>query len=101
LVQQGVDDDLYVHVAEWRTWPGYTDRERLAIEYAERFAVDHDGIDDAFFARLRARFADDEILDLSICLSTFLGLGRLLKVLGIDERCDVGLPRDQPEGPRP
>ena len=96
-MQQGVDDDLYAHVAEWRTWPGYSERERLAIEYAERFAADHTGIDDELFARLRAHFRADEILDLSICLSTFLGLGRLLKALGIDEYCPTG--PDQPAGP--
>ena len=32
-----------------------------------------------------ARFTDPEILDLTICLSAFLGLGRTLRVLGITE----------------
>jgi alkylhydroperoxidase family enzyme len=62
----------------------YSDRS-LAIAYAERFAIDHLAIDDAFFERLRAVFTDAEILDLTICLAAFLGLGRLLRVLGIDE----------------
>jgi AhpD family alkylhydroperoxidase len=83
--QEGVDDGLYANVSCYREDPQYSGRERLAIEYAERFAVDHQSIDDDFFARLRAEFADDEILDLTICLSTFLGLGRLLNVLGIEQ----------------
>ena len=37
--------------------------------------------------RLRARFDDDEILDLTLCVAIFMGLGRLLRVLGIDESC--------------
>ena len=55
------------------------------MEYAERFATDHQGIDDAFFVRLRQCFSDPEILDLTICLSAFLGLGRTLRALGITE----------------
>jgi alkylhydroperoxidase family enzyme len=85
LAQQGVTPDLYEHVAEYRERDGYTEREKLAIEYAERFVLDHLDIDDDLFTRLRAHFADDEILDLSICVATFLALGRLLQVLGIDD----------------
>ena len=84
-MRQGVDEELYRHVAEYRERTAYSAREKLAIEYAERFAVDHTSIDDEFVAQLRTAFADDEILDLSICLAAFLGLGRLLRSLGIDE----------------
>ncbi len=60
-------------------------QERLAVEYAELFATDHSSIDDAFVERLRASFTDPEVLDLTICLSAFLGLGRTLRALGIAE----------------
>lgn len=87
--EQGVTEEFYLHVADHDTdhdtSARYSDRERLAITYAERFAVDHLSIDDAFFARLRENFTDAEILDLTICMAAFLGLGRLLRVLGIDE----------------
>src|SRR5215472_3023709 len=46
VLEAGVSPDLYEHVAAWATWPGYSDRQRLAAEYAERFAVDHRAIDD-------------------------------------------------------
>ncbi len=85
-MRQGVTPELYEHVAEYRERGGYTEREKLAIEYAERFVLGHLAIDDEFFARLRAAFADDEVLDLTICVSTFLAVGRLLQVLRIDER---------------
>ena len=45
----------YANVAEWPTYDGYTERERLAIEYAEKFALAHETLDDDFFARLQAR----------------------------------------------
>jgi alkylhydroperoxidase family enzyme len=87
----GVPDELYAHVSDYQTYPGFTDRQRLAIEYAERFATDHDSIDDAFFARLRGAFGDEEILDLTLCLAVYLGLGRTLAVLGVDQSCAIDI----------
>ena len=91
VVDAGVDDDLYAHVSEWRTWPGYTERQRLAIEFAEGFATDHRAVDDEQFARLRAAFTDAEILDLTLCCAVFVGLGRTLEVLQITEAVDRDL----------
>jgi alkylhydroperoxidase family enzyme len=81
---QGLGEDFYCAIAS----PGettLTEQERLAVEYAELFATDHTRIDDLFMERLRGSFTDPEILDLTICLSAFLGLGRTLRVLGITE----------------
>jgi alkylhydroperoxidase family enzyme len=80
----GATEDLYQHVGDAHAHDGYTEREHLAVEFAERFAMDHTSLDDEFFARLRGPFADEEILDLAICCGAFLGLGRVLAVLGID-----------------
>jgi len=87
----GIADEQYEHVAEYRTHPGYTERQRLAIEYAERFVTSADAVDDELFARMRGAFADDEILDLTLCVAVYLGLGRTLAVLGIDEACAIDL----------
>ena len=89
MAQQGVTEEMYAHVAEYRERDGYSDRERLAIEYAERFALDHLGLDDAFFVRLREHFADDEILDLTICIANYLSFGRLTQVLKLDQECEL------------
>jgi AhpD family alkylhydroperoxidase len=91
VLEAGVADEMYAHVDEWATWPGYSDRQRLAIEYAERFAADHRAIDDELFARLRANFDDHEVLDLTLCCAVFLGLGRTLEVLGINDSCDLDI----------
>ena len=82
---QGVPEEFYGHVGRHDVGNTFSEPERIAMEYAERFAIDHLSIDDAFFARLRAQFSDPEILDLTICLSAFLGLGRTLSVLGITD----------------
>ena len=85
---QGLTEDFYAHVSTHAVG-NYSQRERLAIVFAERFATDHLGIDDAFMATMREHFTDPEILDLTICVAHFLGLGRLLRVLGITETCVV------------
>jgi alkylhydroperoxidase family enzyme len=81
---QGLDEDFYSAVGSSDD-AALTELERLAVEYAERFAIDHASIDDRFMERLRGAFTDPEILDLTICLSAFLGLGRTLRALGITE----------------
>jgi alkylhydroperoxidase family enzyme len=83
--------ELYDNVAAYASCPGYTTRQRLAIEYAERFANDRASMDDAFFARLRGLFSDEEILDLTQCVAVFLGLGRSLTVLGVDQFCAIDI----------
>jgi AhpD family alkylhydroperoxidase len=85
----GIAPELYENVAAYATYPGYTPRQRLAIEYAERFANDHASIDDAFFGQLRDLFSDEEILDLTLCVAVFLSLGRSLTVLGVDQSCAI------------
>ena len=62
---------------------GFSDRERLALEYAERLAVDHHNMDDGFFDRLRTQFNDAEILELGMMAGQYIGFGRLLMVLDL------------------
>src|SRR5258708_32625114 len=45
----GVDGELYANVADYRESTSYTEREKLAIEYDQRFATDHRSCDDACF----------------------------------------------------
>ena len=81
-------EDLYAHVTE-HGHAEYSAQEQVAIEYAERFALDHLSIDDAFWARLREHFTDAEILDLTICTGNWLAFGRLTQVLKLDVVCDL------------
>ena len=89
--EAGVTEDLYEHLEDYRTYAGYSARQRLAIEYAERFAEDHRGIDEELVGRLRASFSDAEVLDLTMCCAVFVGLGRALEVLGIDDSCPIDI----------
>ncbi|HXQ90121.1 MAG TPA: carboxymuconolactone decarboxylase family protein [Acidimicrobiales bacterium] len=85
----GIDEGFYSEVADWRASTALTNRERLAAEFAQRFALDHLAMDDEFWGRLHDAFSDDELADLTMCCGMFLGLGRTLAVVGVrapDER---------------
>src|SRR4029077_4029204 len=54
--EAGIDDGFYAEVADWRSSAVLTARERLAAEFAQRFALDHQAMDDDLWARLHAEF---------------------------------------------
>ena len=80
----GLDEGFYAEVPDWKTSTVLTGREALAAEFAQRFALDHQAMDDAFWARLQAVFADDEIADLTMCCAAWLGMGRAMAVIGVE-----------------
>jgi alkylhydroperoxidase family enzyme len=84
-----VSEEEYAHVEDHATYPSFSPRDRLVIDYAERFALDHYSLDDAYFARMRESFSDAEILDLTVCIGGWIAIGRTLHVLGLDEYCRI------------
>jgi alkylhydroperoxidase family enzyme len=92
----GLTEDLYEHVRDWRTYSAYSPAEQLAIDYAERFALDHFSIDDDFMATLREHFTEPEVLALTIDIAYFLAFGRLTQVLELYGACALD---GSPTGP--
>ena len=89
LSSQGVDETLYANVSEYRDSPVFSHREKLCMEYAERFMLDHRGMGDEFWARMKASFTDAEILDLGITVGHLVAFGRLTAVLRIGQACSI------------
>lgn len=87
--EHGLDADFYDHLLEWPTHPGYSARERLAIEFAERFCERWQEQDDDFWARLRGCYSDGEIVDLALQVAELVGAGRILKMLDIAQTCGI------------
>jgi alkylhydroperoxidase family enzyme len=82
-----VPEEFYAHVGE--DWDGFTERERLAAVFAEKFALDHRSMDDDLWARLHAAFSDDELVDLGLCVGAWIAFGRLNRVFDVDGACRV------------
>jgi len=84
-----VADTFPVEVARWAASGELAPREALAAEYAERFLTDHLALDtdEGFWARMKAVYADAEIVELSMCIGSWVAFGRLNHVLGLDTAC--------------
>ena len=61
-----------------------TDREKLALRFAQRMATDHHSMDDGFFEQLHAEFTDPEIFELGMITGQFIGYGRLISILDLE-----------------
>jgi alkylhydroperoxidase family enzyme len=81
------NEAFYRNVSNWRDFPHYSERERVAIAYAEGLGVDPHGVaaDEALWKRIKAAFSDEEIVDLSYCIACWMGLGRVGHALGTDK----------------
>jgi alkylhydroperoxidase family enzyme len=85
------DEEFYQNITNWKSYPAYSERERLAIEYAERFCIEPQALakDDIFWERTKRVFSDEEIVDLSQCVASFIATGRVAHVLGLDKVCSI------------
>lgn len=95
-MRQGLTDELYNSVQHYHDNSEFTERERLAAEYAERFAIDHTAIDDELWNRLRAVYTDAELLELTVTIGFCVGLGRAFQVLGVERDFDVLWSKEPP-----
>jgi alkylhydroperoxidase family enzyme len=84
-----VPESFYAAVGDPARSGELSERERLAAEFADRYATDHLGMDEAFWERLHAAYDDDELVDLALCVGSWLALGRFNQVFDIDGACRV------------
>lgn len=87
-IDDGLDEADYGHVigcsiGQVAELDGLSERERLAGEFADRFATDHHRIDDTFLEEVRASFTDVEVIELAALCAMTVGNGRFMTVLGI------------------
>ncbi len=88
-MQQGLTDELYNKVNCAHDIDEFSLREKLAIDFAERFAIDHTGVDDKMWAELREHFTDSELVELTMTIGFCVGIGRAFQVLDIAVDFDV------------
>lgn len=77
-------EEKIAEIPRYRESPLLSSREKAAIHYAEVLAGNHQSADQALFDELRAHFTEAEIIDLGIRIMTFVGYGRLVRVLGLE-----------------
>lgn len=92
---EGITKELVAALADYERGP-FSEREKVALRYADRMYADHHQVDDGLFAELRSVFGDDEVLELSWAISEFIALGKIIYVLGVPygdhASCGAGTP---------
>ena len=72
----GVDDP---------TEAAFSGRERAALALAEQMALDHLSFDDTAMRGLRQHFSQAETLELMMMIGQYIGFGRMLAMLQLEE----------------
>jgi len=92
-----IEEEFYQNAeAKNLAWSGFSERERLLVEFVDRFANAIDGLngDDLFWERMHARFTQTEIGDIVNLAGIWLGVGHGLKALGIGSICQLPVGED-------
>ena len=91
MAQHGLTEADYLNVADWADYEGYSDGERTAIQYCEKFAIDHVAIDQTLIDRLVDLYGEDLLMDMTISIGCWIAFGRLNEVFGAEVSCPVRL----------
>ncbi|MFI5734942.1 carboxymuconolactone decarboxylase family protein [Kribbella sp. NPDC051587] len=89
-----ISDEWYDNIHRYQTWPGFTPRERLAIDFTQRFLNDHRALsaDDQAWDLMHRNFTETEIYDLCIISSLMAASGMMREVLVVTPESSCGLP---------
>jgi alkylhydroperoxidase family enzyme len=80
--REGITEELVAALADYEGGP-FSAREKAALRYADRLFFDHHRVDDALWDELSDLFTEEERLELTWVLSEFIGLGKVMYVLGV------------------
>ena len=65
----GVSDEKILALDDYATSPLYDERERTALEYAERMTFTDQDVDEELFSRLSGFFAEDALVELTAAIA--------------------------------
>jgi alkylhydroperoxidase family enzyme len=65
----GVADEKILALDDYATSPLYDEKERVALEYADRVTITDRDVDDELFDRLRRFFDEDALVELTATIA--------------------------------
>ena len=70
---------------------GLSSRELIAVQFAKAMGTEPQKLakDEKFWAEIKEVFNDAEITDLTYCIAGWMGMGRVVHVLGLDSNCSI------------
>jgi alkylhydroperoxidase family enzyme len=67
----GWPDALVEDLANYQNSSDLTEKDKIALRFAERMTLDPDNIDDEFFAELRKHYDEGEVVELGAVVGLF------------------------------
>lgn len=98
-IEDGLTEELVCDLERPEESDDLTERERSALEYADKLSIAHHAVDDALFARLREHFTEEEIVELGAHIGFCLGFGRVAMSWDLVDDLPEGLRASRPVGP--
>ena len=93
--KRGIPEDKLAAVDRWAEHPGFTERERVALGYAEMVTISPNDISDAQFAEVRRHFTEREIVELTVQAAFENFRARVNRSLRIEDDGFAKIPVDQ------
>ena len=98
-IDDGLTEALVCELERPEEADDLTERERAALEYADKLSIAHHSIDDALFARLREHFTEEEIVELGAHIAFCIGFGRVAMSWDLVDDLPNGLRQEGVVGP--
>ncbi len=79
----GVNDEQLAELGNAESTK-FTEREKMALRFAEQVTLDSQAVSDAFFEKLKTHFTDGAILELAAVIGIFNYFNRFNNALKMD-----------------
>ena len=86
-------DGKLADLADWRESVAFSDQERVALEYAERMTYTGRKVDDALFGRLKEKFSEPQIVELTAAIALENFRSKFNPALGVESQGFCLLPK--------
>ncbi len=94
-MQAGATVEKIQEVPRFRESPLFSERERLALEFAEKMTITGEKVDDDLFARVRRHFSEAETVELAAAVALENFRSKFNVALGVESQGFCVLPGKQ------
>ncbi|MBI4205492.1 MAG: carboxymuconolactone decarboxylase family protein [Betaproteobacteria bacterium] len=98
LMRRGASQEKAQALADWRESGLFSDRERIALDYAEAMTASQSGVDDTLMAQLRQHFDEDAIIELTGLIAFQNMSSKFNAALGVPAQRFCAFPADVSTG---
>lgn len=90
----GASTQKLLDISAFRTSPHFTERERVALDYADQITLSDCDVDEALFQRVRECYSAEEIVELTCTIALENFLSKFHRALRVEPHgfCPITIP---------